>query len=196
MRNTYPALPNTQRGATLIIALLILIMIMMHGIPAVMNNTLSERMAGNTRNRDLAFQAAEHALKSAESIFPSTQTTDVLKALFDPNDDGNSADHAVGYLCNGEKHPNDANYWRNTFNWYSDADQTNCNYLSPASLAEPLYTQPCYVVEKMTEGCVEDPLVDDCDVGKYKYYYRVTARGVGKERDAIVILQTMYELTK
>ena len=68
MRKSHAALPGTQRGATLIIALLILVMIMMYGIPAAMNSTQNERMAGNTRNRDLAFQAAESALKIADSF--------------------------------------------------------------------------------------------------------------------------------
>lgn len=196
MRNNYLVLPNTQRGATLLLALLILIMIMMHGIPTVMNNTLNERMSGNTRNRDLAFQAAEHALKDAESIFSSGQTTNALNASFDPNSDGNCSDHVTGYHCDGESHLNDATYWRNTFDWYSDDDDTICSHLSPPNLTEPLYAQPCYIVEKMTEACLEDPLVDACDAGQKRYYYRVTARGVGKERNAIVILQTMYEFTE
>lgn len=63
MNRSYIALKKTQRGVTLVIALLILVMIMMYGIPAAMNSIQNERMTGNTRQRDLAFQATEHAIK-------------------------------------------------------------------------------------------------------------------------------------
>ena len=203
MRNAYITLPNTQRGATLLLALLILIMIMMHGIPTVMNNTLDERMAGNTRNRDLAFQAAEHALKDAETIIRS-QTIETMDDYFDPGSASDCSDHGNGFLCHGEDHSNDAAYWRddgtsNTFDW----DNTR-NYLTPTGTISEVAEQPRYVVEKMpgvsflaatppTQLCPTPlPTGSSCIT---KNYYRITARGVGKDSDAVVILQTMFEFT-
>ncbi len=200
MRHAHIAFPNTQRGATLLLALLILIMIMMHGIPTVMNNTLNERMSGNTRNRDLAFQAAEHALKAADNVLINSNPATVRQYI-----DAHIASTTLpalptGLVLNGETHVNTAAYWRDTFSWYSDSAGTTCNRLSPADLSDEIgyYAQPCYVIEKMTENCVDEatPVGSPCPADNYKYYYRVTARGVGKERDAIVILQAMYEFTK
>jgi type IV pilus assembly protein PilX len=179
----YPtAFPKSQHGAVLIIALLLLVMIMMLGIPAVTTNMLNERMSGNTRQRDLAFQAAEHALQEADA-FMSTQTAAALDLQFDPNSDSNCADHANGFLCNGESHDNDAAYWRNTFAW-----GTASNYRTPTNaLATGLVaSQPRYVVEKM-------PDVTDGTPPTTKKYYRITARGLGQDSDAIVILQAMYQ---
>ncbi len=56
-----------QRGAVLIISLLILLVMTMIGIVAMDSTTLEEKMAGNTRQRDLAFQAAEAGLRDGET---------------------------------------------------------------------------------------------------------------------------------
>lgn len=201
IRNACVALPNTQRGATLVLALLILIMIIMHGIPTVMNNTLNERMSGNTRNRDLAFQAAEHALKAADAVLFNSGS--LVRQYIDAYIAGTTLPSLpTGLALNGETHLNTATYWRDTFAWYSDSDGKVCNYLSPSDLPNQAeigyYAAPCYVIERMTEGCVDaaTPPGNPCPADQYKHYYRVTARGVGKERDAIVILQAMYEFSE
>lgn len=197
MRKSHVALPGTQRGATLVIALLILVMIMMYGIPAAMNSTQNERMAGNTRNRDLAFQAAESALKIADN-FMNAETFVTLDPRFDPNADDNCSDHTNGFLCDGESHANDAAYWRDTFAWNIASNAPASNYTLTSSL-EGLTVQPRYVVERMpvvqfcqanptqlSTACPGNPVID-------KHYYRVTAMGVGKDSSAVVILQAMYE---
>ena len=58
--------PTSQRGATLIVALLFLILITILGISSVSSITLEEKMAGNSRDQQIAFQAAESALRDAE----------------------------------------------------------------------------------------------------------------------------------
>ena len=52
-----------QKGATLFTALMFLIMLTVLGVNVAQLSVSEERMAGNTRNRDLAFQAASSALK-------------------------------------------------------------------------------------------------------------------------------------
>lgn len=56
------ALPQSQRGVTLIIALIFLAILALLGVTVAQTAQLEERMAGNTRDRDLAFQATEAAL--------------------------------------------------------------------------------------------------------------------------------------
>lgn len=50
----------------LVISLLILLVMTVLGIAAIQSTTLQERMAGNLHDRDLAFQAAEAALRRGE----------------------------------------------------------------------------------------------------------------------------------
>lgn len=60
--NTYQ-----QRGAALIVALIMLLISTVIGLAAVRSATLSERMSGNMYDRSLAYQAAEAALRAGEA---------------------------------------------------------------------------------------------------------------------------------
>jgi type IV pilus assembly protein PilX len=57
---------RTQQGASLVIALLFLIVLTILGLVSVRSSTVQERMAGNDRDRAVAFEAAEAALRDAE----------------------------------------------------------------------------------------------------------------------------------
>jgi len=189
---------KTQRGATLVIALLLMVMIAAYGIPAAMNSMQNERMTGNTRQRELAFQAAEHALKDAEA-FINTQTVEDLNGSFGLNEDGSCSDPDSGFLCDGEDHSNDAAYWRddgttNTFDW-----DANSNYRTATGTLSEVAQQPRYVIERMPSVCrnpaapSSPPAPPPCSAPSVEnHYYRITARGVGQDSNAIVILQTMY----
>jgi type IV pilus assembly protein PilX len=63
---------RAQRGASLIIVLLFLVMLSVLGITEVRTSSLEEKMTGNERDRQVAFEAAESALRDAErEIFQS-----------------------------------------------------------------------------------------------------------------------------
>lgn len=174
-----------QRGAALFVALIFLLVLTLLGTTATTNNSLQERMAGHTRDRDLSFQAAEHALAAADDWIRS-QTLDDMDDLVTGS--GVSCTDQVaddGIRCFDESNPppNDSDYWRNSFNWAS------ADLLSPPtgqSLGH-LHAQPLYVIERM-------PDYTDLTSGDTYRYYRVTARGVGGSGDAIVILQAMYRM--
>jgi type IV pilus assembly protein PilX len=57
---------QSQRGATLIVAILFLLVITVLGISSWQMSNGEEKMAGLTRDRQLAFEAAEAALRDAE----------------------------------------------------------------------------------------------------------------------------------
>lgn len=57
---------RSQRGVSLVIALMFLIVLTVLGLVAVRSSTVQERMAGNDRDRAIAFEAAEAALRDAE----------------------------------------------------------------------------------------------------------------------------------
>lgn len=57
---------NNERGAALIVALVILVALTLVGVTSMQTTTLQERMSGNVRDRNVAFQAAESALRNAE----------------------------------------------------------------------------------------------------------------------------------
>jgi type IV pilus assembly protein PilX len=156
-------LPSTQRGISLVMSMIFLSLLILVGTSAMMGTNLEERMAGNTRNRDLAFQAAEAALKHAESTLTSWRA-----AVFDGTD---------GLLPYDATRTNDREYWGNTYNWTS-----SYRTLPDAQKLNQVAAQPKYVVQRMPKILTTE-------------YYRVTARGVGGDSNAVVILQALYTYT-
>jgi type IV pilus assembly protein PilX len=58
-----PTFRNQQQGVVLVLALVILVLVTLVGLSTIRTTTMEERMAGNSRDRDKAFQAAEAAVQ-------------------------------------------------------------------------------------------------------------------------------------
>ncbi|MDW3094945.1 MAG: PilX N-terminal domain-containing pilus assembly protein [Gammaproteobacteria bacterium] len=69
---------SNQNGAVLVISLIILLVMTVLGVTSLRSATMEEKMSGNTFDRQLAFQAAEAALRSGERDVETnpTQTLD------------------------------------------------------------------------------------------------------------------------
>jgi len=63
MRN----ISNNQAGAVLVVSLIMLLLLTIIGVSGVQSTSLEEKMAGNNRDRNLAFQSAEAALRAGEA---------------------------------------------------------------------------------------------------------------------------------
>lgn len=166
-----------QQGVTLILALVFLTVLTLLGVTAAQTVSLEERMTGNARNRDLAFQAAEAALSAAEKSVPILPATFPAATIETP---GSGGEYTFS-LCM----PNSQLFWtgssandclgaaKSGFDWSAD-DATK-------TLSDVPYVaeQPKYLIEKMP------------DIAGAKQY-RVTARGVGGDANAVVILQAVF----
>jgi len=160
---------SNQRGVTLIVALIFLAVLMLLGVTVAQNTSMEERMAGNTRDRDLAFQSAEAALKDAETNLNGVYLTNPF--------DGSTP----GLIAFDAANATDATYW-NAYNWAGASQTVSTTTLTtgPGLIAE----QPRYVIEKKPNtGPVGSPI----------QHFRVTARGVGGSTSTVVILQAEYE---
>lgn len=157
-----------QRGVTLVMAMIFLLILGALGAWAAANNSLQERMAGNTRNRDLAFQAAEAALREAEDTLPAWRTL--------PFDGTNGLLTYVATTSNSQA------YWRDDAQWSS--------YRSATTTLNQVATAPRYVVQKLPNS--ENPAKPGVfDVENY----RITARAVGGDASAVVIVQSIVTYT-
>lgn len=171
---------RNQRGVTLIVALIFLAVLTLLGVTAAQMMGQEERMSGNARNRDLAFQAAEAALNAAEKNVPTYAATFPTSTIETPGSGG----MYTFSLCM----PNTQAFWTGTsakdcdgvaktgFNW--GAANATLTIAGVDDVAE----QPKYIVEKMP------------DLSGAKRY-RVTARGVGGDANAVVILQAVFTYT-
>lgn len=71
--NSHPcnSTPARQRGAVMIVSLITLLVVTMIAVSSMRGSTLEEKMAGNTRDRNIAFQTAESAVREAEMFVES-----------------------------------------------------------------------------------------------------------------------------
>lgn len=58
---------ESERGAVLLVSLVMLLLLTLIGLAGMRMVQLEERMAGNLRDRQMAFQAAEAALRAGEA---------------------------------------------------------------------------------------------------------------------------------
>lgn len=63
---------SSQRGAALITGLIFLVVLTLISLSAIKSTSLEERMAGNARDQDVAFQAAEAGVRDALDYISST----------------------------------------------------------------------------------------------------------------------------
>jgi len=66
MHKNFSNYPNRQRGAVLVVSLLMLLVMTVLGIAAMQMTRFEERMAGNSRDINIAFQGAEAGLRDGE----------------------------------------------------------------------------------------------------------------------------------
>lgn len=83
---TLSMLPSKQRGAALFVSLMMLILVSILGVTGVRLVSLEERMAGNSYDRNIAFQVAEAALRAGEKV-AEDQTTPASVAWTDVSSD-------------------------------------------------------------------------------------------------------------
>lgn len=162
-----------QTGATLIVCLIILVIITLLGVGSIQDTTLEEKMAGNMKNRNAAFQAAESALRDAENYLANIVTT-------------SDFDGTGGYLSSSDDEP----------------DYYNVSTWSAASSAEAVSlgsakSNPRYIIKYIVEEDAADnnPAIEnygDQTAGDSVTIFKIIARGTGGADNAVVVLQTFY----
>lgn len=75
MSNGLPPHTQRERGATLIVALVMLLLISLLAIGGMQGSILQERMASNAHDGEISFQASEAALRQGENDIMTTVAT-------------------------------------------------------------------------------------------------------------------------
>ena len=168
----------SQKGAALIVSLMLLVVMTILAVSAVTTTTMQEKMAGNIRNKHISFQAAEAALRAGENkaqdvspdtVFSSTGTLGYYSVSL-PGD--TSPDYPIWT-------------WEGTpaINWQTISTSTGA-VQSPEYIIEDYGTDyrdaDCALIVPLPAGC-ELPI------------YRVSARGWGLNINAYTLLQSTYK---
>ena len=174
-RRTFPN-PAGMQGAVLVVSLLFLLVLTLIGVAGLQNTTIQEKMAGNLRDQNTAFQSAEAAIREGESYLEDIVSP---AALNGSNGLFGEADTEPGY--------NTAGTWTN-------------NALSRAAEAVPgTYANPRYFIKYNNvipgvKGAKNIGVGNGKNVGSGDVTtFRITARATGAgEQGAEVLLRTYY----
>lgn len=178
--NMQTSVAAPQRGAALVVGMLLLLVLTVVGVTGMSTAVLEQKMAANYRDRDLAFQAAEFALREGERYVQNT----VLDASnFDAACNG-------GMCLPADAANGDIPVWRDTtLNVWSNSGRHRTYQINAAEVR----SLPIYIIEWM--GYVPP-------VGSAPTYspgpgdpqmFRITAVGYGGTDAARVMLQSTYQ---
>lgn len=156
---------STEQGSTLVLALVILLVLTLIGVAGMRSTSVQEKMASNLRDKDLAFQAAEAALREAEQF---------LQVASLPAFDGTGGLHQ----------PNRAL-------WLDPATWTNSTVSAEYDVVvQGVALQPRTIIEELEPVQLEGESVKFGEMPDVAMF-RATARGVGGTTGAEVILQSI-----
>ena len=170
--------PAHHGGVALFISLALLLVLTIIGVSAVQTTSLDERMARNSRDRMLAFQASESALRDAETFIETVTTATIF------------SDTGANGLWTIAPFGTPPRLERSTL-WTGGESA-----VAPTNLAG-IAAPPRYVIEHVASLVREDNayLMGDpyggSSVDRIEIL-RVTAGGVGGSTNAQVLLQSTY----
>lgn len=183
-----------QQGAVLLVGLIMLMLLTIIGLASIRGTDLQERMAGNMRDRNIAFQASEASLRVGEAELSK----------------------AKGLVCDGKTKTNcwpDLNKLVAPAVGYWPLDENSKKRLRPAVWIEEQWKQNSVEISStLLKGVVEAPRytieqikvsaavanqgagIDVESLSKMAEgeYYRVTSRGLGGTKDSEVVLQSTF----
>lgn len=162
-----------ESGAVLMVSLVMLLVLMVLGVSSMGTVILEEKMAGNMRDQDLAFQATEAGIRDAEARI---QPLNILPI-----------DCTVA-PCNIWKRNTLSNLETNSLAWWTDPENSHEFGAEGTKDLATVVTDPRYIIEH--QAYVRDSLSVGHGPGTGRDYYRITSYGVGANASAVKVLQS------
>jgi len=166
---------NAQRGAVLIVALVFTAILTVIGVGAMQNATLQERMAGNNKDINVAFQAAEAAIREAEAAMPGLSSAD-----FD----------GANWMYLSCPDPSDSRQACSEPDWKTKA---STGWAVVGEKVDDVSRQPEFIIEQISAMTDPNAALDSDNTVSLLGFYRVTARGFGLSDRSMVVLSTTYK---
>jgi len=160
-----------QQGIALVISLIMLLLMTLLSVSSMKSTILEEKMAGNYKNRNTAFQSAEAGLRAGETYLATTIVLPLFDGsttgLYQPTSSGNSR-------------------W-NVVDWDNAAE-----VIAYVGALSDVPTNPKYIIEELApvnEGG------GSLEVGTAleNRFYRITTEATGNTDNAVVMLQSTYK---
>lgn len=176
-----------QKGIVLVVALIMVLLISVVGLAAIRGSGLQEMMAGNMRDHNLAFQAAEAGLRAGEDTVRTELEVSALPVF------GNNGYFNDLNKANSDPKPPalwDGDDWKIATNAV-----TTTMGLTLASNEQPKFVMEKLVVPIMLAAAADGSGIDTSSMDSFEEpeFYRITSRGTGGTVNATVVLQSVYK---
>ena len=173
-----------QQGAALITGLILLIVMTLIAVTGMQTTTLEEKMAGNMRNQDLAFQASEAGLRDGEALLSPANISDR------PETCSSAPCNCTTSSCNvWEQNLYDAtDFGQQIESWWTTNGQ-ELGTSGTQDLAE-VKEDPRYIIQELEFK--PDSFVRGTGLPQGRHYYRITARGKGGTDTSVAIVESTY----
>jgi len=161
--------PRAERGVALITGLIFMVVLTLISMAALRTTLLEEKMSGNARDIDLAFQAAEAALRGGETVLNGASLPTFA---------------ATGAYLTASSTRSNTSYWILTHNWTTDS-------VALSSVPTGAYSAPSFVIEQMPSGVAGGFSLKSGPITEAGMY-RITSRGTGGNPNTHIYLQETY----
>lgn len=167
MACSFQTLNRMESGAALIVSLVMLLLLSLIGVAGMQTTIMQDRMAGNLLDKDLAFQAAEAALRDGEESLQSS-----VPVSF-PDSNGL-------YRIGADNRPD----------WPGNLDDDGNGVIQYTGFPN-VYAQPEYIIEQ-----IDSITPPGCDLSSYcePVYYRITALGFGGSDTSSAVLTSVLRI--
>jgi type IV pilus assembly protein PilX len=173
-----PNLRHKQAGFVLAVSMIFLIVMTMLAVTAIKKSTLDEKISNTLRAQDLAFQAAEKALRFCERQIMLDIAVKEICTMRNPAFRVNKGAN-IPPADSTNPMANFPMEWANMANWAEGA-ANGANRLDGVDKLPNVASQPQCMIERWeTLG------------GESRWPYVITARGVGSSDTAVVWLQAI-----
>ncbi len=210
-----PPIPRHLRGASLIVALVLLLTVTLIGLAGMRTTQLDMKMAASARDRSLAFEAAEATLKQVEAnLFnpANAYPLDTITTRFSANCTGNATNENQGLCFQGVMDSSDpykscqviapgslgVNLWEEQALWKNTARYKTLP-IAVAPNTPPVNTR--YIIEFMCFAIKDRALLgrrDDRDNGDqsliFAPMFRISTLAEGPGRRSRVMLQSTVKV--
>jgi type IV pilus assembly protein PilX len=189
-----------QSGVVLAISLIMLLALTLIGITSSSVTGLEEKMAANSKDKNLAFQAAEAALRSVENSLTTKKPTFDYSAVYTAQGQGGlytlvNNDGSLKYGSDGvtawQPFYNNVK-WNDTNKVATYSIKLNSLSLQPVTIIEEISSVPSgsIISGGSDEGGTSTPVTTGETV-----MFRITAHGWGSNNKAIATVQSIFKVT-
>ena len=173
-----------QTGVVLVISLIMLVLLTLIGITGTQVTSLEEKMASNTRDQNLAFQAAESALREGETyLSPASNNFVIIDAVF------NNGPHHLFAKADATTPPFTDNIRASNETKEFDTGDSKIN-TQPRYFIKHTATKVANTGANINIGGGYGGAAAALDVD----YFIVTARGTGAQDSSQIFLQSYYAI--